>query len=190
MYLSIENFTCPKEQISLYLTVLKQFILSKTVWNQMYINSCKQYGSWSAGFSCKQWRSRSAGLWRSQLIRIHTVFNARCELVIFNQNMNTELYLLNTFVLVQGLEFSTCPEWNGTTSDKSGMVHVFPQPCPYTDPGCSCKPHLCKHYKTMHSTNLVGFGPAVWEEIYKGHLDEGKQFLRVLTLFSSPEAKA
>ena len=24
MYLSIENFTCPKEQISLYLTVLKQ----------------------------------------------------------------------------------------------------------------------------------------------------------------------
>ena len=31
MHLSIENFTCPKEQISLYLTVLKQFILSKTV---------------------------------------------------------------------------------------------------------------------------------------------------------------
>ena len=29
MYLSIENFTCPKEQISLYLTVLKQFILHK-----------------------------------------------------------------------------------------------------------------------------------------------------------------
>ena len=29
MYLSIENLTCPKEQISLYLTVLKQFILSK-----------------------------------------------------------------------------------------------------------------------------------------------------------------
>ena len=25
MYLSIENFTCPKEQISLYLTVLKLF---------------------------------------------------------------------------------------------------------------------------------------------------------------------
>ena len=31
MYLSIENFTCPKEQISLYRTVLKQFIISKTV---------------------------------------------------------------------------------------------------------------------------------------------------------------
>ena len=31
MYLSIENFTCPKEHISLYLTVLKQCILSKTV---------------------------------------------------------------------------------------------------------------------------------------------------------------
>ena len=29
MYLSIENFTCHKEQISLYLTVLEQFILSK-----------------------------------------------------------------------------------------------------------------------------------------------------------------
>ena len=29
MYLSIENFTCPKEQISFYLTVLKQFILLK-----------------------------------------------------------------------------------------------------------------------------------------------------------------
>ena len=29
MYLSVENFTSPKEQISLYLTVLKQFILSK-----------------------------------------------------------------------------------------------------------------------------------------------------------------
>ena len=27
LYLSIENFTCPNEQISLYLTVLKQFIL-------------------------------------------------------------------------------------------------------------------------------------------------------------------
>ena len=25
------------------------------------------------------------------------------------------------------LKFSTCPEWNGTRSDKSGMV--FPQPC-------------------------------------------------------------
>ena len=30
MYLSIKNFTCPKERICLYLTVLKQFILSKT----------------------------------------------------------------------------------------------------------------------------------------------------------------
>ena len=29
MYLSKENFTCPKEQISLYLSVLKQFTLSK-----------------------------------------------------------------------------------------------------------------------------------------------------------------
>ena len=31
MFLSIENFTCPKEQISLFLSVLKQFTLSKTV---------------------------------------------------------------------------------------------------------------------------------------------------------------
>ena len=29
MYLSIENFTCPKEQISIYLTVLEKFILQK-----------------------------------------------------------------------------------------------------------------------------------------------------------------
>ena len=29
MYLSIENFTCPKEQISLYLTVLKHFFFQK-----------------------------------------------------------------------------------------------------------------------------------------------------------------
>ena len=32
MYLSLENFTCPKEQISLYLTVLKQFILSPDIY--------------------------------------------------------------------------------------------------------------------------------------------------------------
>ena len=30
MYLSKENFTCPIVQISLYLSVLKQFTLSKT----------------------------------------------------------------------------------------------------------------------------------------------------------------
>ena len=41
-------------------------------------------------------RSRSAGFFRSQLIVIHTVFNARCELVINNQSMKY------TFVLVQG----------------------------------------------------------------------------------------
>ena len=29
MYLSIEKFTCPKEKISLFLSVLKQFNLSK-----------------------------------------------------------------------------------------------------------------------------------------------------------------
>ena len=37
MYFSIENFTCLKEQISLHLTVLKQFILSNTFKNQIYI---------------------------------------------------------------------------------------------------------------------------------------------------------
>ena len=35
MYLSIENFTCLKEQISLYLFALKQFTLSKTICNQI-----------------------------------------------------------------------------------------------------------------------------------------------------------
>ena len=39
MYLSKENFTCPIVQISLYLSVLKQFTLSKTVWNHVDINS-------------------------------------------------------------------------------------------------------------------------------------------------------
>ena len=33
MYLSKEKFTCPKEQISLYLSVLKQFTLLKTVYS-------------------------------------------------------------------------------------------------------------------------------------------------------------
>ena len=35
MYLSTENFTCPKKQISSYLSVHKQFSLSKTVLNQI-----------------------------------------------------------------------------------------------------------------------------------------------------------
>ena len=35
MYLSIENFTCLKQLISLYLSLLKQFIPSKTVLNQI-----------------------------------------------------------------------------------------------------------------------------------------------------------
>ena len=39
MYLSIENFTCPKEQISLNLTELKQFNLSKTVYGTRYIST-------------------------------------------------------------------------------------------------------------------------------------------------------
>ena len=39
MYLSKEKFTCPIVQISLYLSVLKQFTLSKTVRNHADINS-------------------------------------------------------------------------------------------------------------------------------------------------------
>ena len=39
---------------------------------------------------------------RSQLIRIHTVFNARCELVIVNQNMKYRIVLTVYIVLVQG----------------------------------------------------------------------------------------
>ena len=125
MNLSIENFTCSKEHISLYLSVLKQLTLSKTVWNQI----STKFGSWLADFSCKQCRSRSAGFWRSQLIRIHTVFNARCELLIINQNMKYRIVLTNyicTCLRASKLKFSTCPQWNGTRSDKSGMV--FPQP--------------------------------------------------------------
>ena len=39
MYLSKENFTCPTVQISIYLSVLKQCTLSKTVKNHANINS-------------------------------------------------------------------------------------------------------------------------------------------------------
>ena len=129
MYLSIEKFTCQKAQnYSLYLTVLKQFILSKTVWHQIYINSCKQYGSWSAGFSCKQCRSRLPGFWRSQLIRIHTDFNARCELVLINRKYEIQNYinLIHLYLSrTSKLKFSACPEWNGTRSDKSGISGGF-----------------------------------------------------------------
>ena len=97
------NLTCLKEQkLTSYLSVLKQIILSKTVRNQIYINSCKQYGSWSAGFSWKQCRSRSAGFWRNQLIRIHIVFNARFELKMINQNMKYRIVLTLYIVLIQG----------------------------------------------------------------------------------------
>ena len=43
--------------------------------------------------SCKQCRPRSAGFWRSQLIKIHTVFIATYELVIINQNMKYRIVL-------------------------------------------------------------------------------------------------
>ena len=36
------------------------------------------------------------------LIRIHTVFNARCELIIINQNMKYRIVLTFYIVLVQG----------------------------------------------------------------------------------------
>ena len=85
MYLSKETFTCPKEQISLYLSVLKQFILSKTVKTRYQL-------------SCKPCRSRSAGFFRSQLIWIHTVFNATCELVIINQNMKYNVQSCNNLI--------------------------------------------------------------------------------------------
>ena len=39
MYLPKENFTCPIVQISLYLSVLNQFTLSKTVRNHADINT-------------------------------------------------------------------------------------------------------------------------------------------------------
>ena len=39
MYLPKENFTCPIVHISLYLSVLKQFTLSKTVRNHADINT-------------------------------------------------------------------------------------------------------------------------------------------------------
>ena len=54
--------------------------------------------------SCKQCRSRSAGFWRSQLIRIHTVFNATCELIIINLNMKIQNFInfITNFALVQG----------------------------------------------------------------------------------------
>ena len=39
---------------------------------------------------------------RSQLVRIHIVFNARCELIIINQNMRNRIVLTLYIVLVQG----------------------------------------------------------------------------------------
>ena len=74
MYLSKENFTCPKEQFSFNLYVLKQLIFQKQYKTRYQL-------------SCKQCRSRSTGFFRSHLIWIHTVFNASCELEIINQNM-------------------------------------------------------------------------------------------------------
>ena len=38
MYLSKEKLNCPKEQISLYITVLKQFTLSNTTCELVIIN--------------------------------------------------------------------------------------------------------------------------------------------------------
>ena len=51
--------------------------------------------------SCKQYRSRSAGFFRSQLIRIYSVFNATWELIIINQNMKYRIILI--------LYICTCP---------------------------------------------------------------------------------
>ena len=39
----VENFTCLKEQISLYLSVLKRFTLENNM--KPIISSCRQYGS-------------------------------------------------------------------------------------------------------------------------------------------------
>ena len=39
MYLSKENFGCPIVEIRLYLSMLKQLTLSKTVWNNADINT-------------------------------------------------------------------------------------------------------------------------------------------------------
>ena len=38
----------------------------------------------------------------ASLIRIYTVYNATCELVIINRNMKYRLYSLYVFILVQG----------------------------------------------------------------------------------------
>ena len=47
--------------------------------------------------SFKQCSTRSAGFFRSQLIRAHTVFNATCELVMINQNMKYRI-VLNLYI--------------------------------------------------------------------------------------------
>ena len=85
MYLSKEKCTCPKEQISLNLSVLKLFTLSKQYTTRYHL-------------SCKQCRSRSAGFIKSQLIWIHTVFNATCELVIINQNRQNCINLIHLYL--------------------------------------------------------------------------------------------
>ena len=54
--------------------------------------------------SCKQCRSRSAGFFRSQLIRIHTVLNATCELIINKSIYEIQNFInfITNFALVQG----------------------------------------------------------------------------------------
>ena len=108
--MEIENFLLVQGQVNCHnVLVQRKFLLVRK--NRLaYIFLClnnlhfrKQYET-RFQLSCKQCRSRSAGFRRSQLIRIHTVFNATCELVIINQNMICRIlyYTLYTFVLVQG----------------------------------------------------------------------------------------
>ena len=87
MYLSIEYFTCPKEQISLYLTYLNYLFFQKQYeTTSTFVNSMDP----------DQLVSLENSVDPDQLIRIHTVFNARCELVIINQNMKYRIVLLLT----------------------------------------------------------------------------------------------
>ena len=80
--------------------------------------------------SSKQWRSRSAGFWRSQLIRIHTVFNASCELIIINQNIKHKCLkfhwnISDGYQVIERTRFSDGQTHEKTQGEKINMQELW-----------------------------------------------------------------
>ena len=116
MYLSNENVTCPKEQIMhKYLSLdLTSLIPLYKLFYKPDLNSTENSVD------------PDQRAYESQLIWIHTAVHTvcHCELIIINKSMKYKI-TLNFFILVPGqvnrswyLKLVTCPELNGTHSDK------------------------------------------------------------------------